>query len=49
MENVLCYSKYCIYHRRKRHLEDIEDSYKNINDVIMCIDIFLIFPLFSLT
>ena len=30
---------YYIYHRRKRHFEKIVDSYKNINDVIICIDI----------
>ena len=27
-----------IYHRRKRHFEVIVDSYKVINDVIICIN-----------
>ena len=30
---------YYIYQRRKRHFEVIVDSYKAINDVIICIDI----------
>ena len=30
---------YNIYHRRKRHFEEIVDSYKVIDDVIICIDI----------
>ena len=30
---------YYIYHRRKDHFEEIVDSYKNINDVIICTDI----------
>ena len=30
---------YYIYKRRKRHFEVIVDSYKVINDVMICIDI----------
>ena len=30
---------YYIYHRRKRHFAEIVDSYNNINDVIISIDI----------
>ena len=30
---------YYTYHRRKRHFEEIVDSNKAINDVIICIDI----------
>ena len=30
---------YYIYHRKKRHFEETVDSYKVINDVIICIDI----------
>ena len=39
---------YYIYHRRQRHFEDNVDSYKFINDVIICIDI-IYFPVIFLT
>ena len=32
-------TSFIIYHRRKCHFEEIVDSHKNINDVIMYIDI----------
>ena len=40
---------YYIYQRKKRHFVAIVDNYKVINDVIICIDIIVIFPLFFKT